>query len=260
MHPKLLDSLDRVQQEFRDDERCLGMFLWGSPGKKAAGEFSDLDVAAVVRDNDHEMLKKELPSVCERMFGQIVAWIPEGKQAKFVNYAFLFRDNDDLLLCDFAVVSENWIINETTDEPELRNQAIRLLEALQWHRPAQVVFKVDPHYGSATLMEVNGRFWGTMDISIQAGVNFPLLACRMATTATSPHALNTGPACGIVGLFHRDCCMQWKRMEGALPSGISFASKQIRSRICGSRIRCLFLARPSRSPPACRKTAVFGQP
>jgi hypothetical protein len=30
-------------------------------------------------------------------------------------------------------------------------------------------------------MELNPKFWGTLDLSIQAGVNFPLLACSMVT-------------------------------------------------------------------------------
>ena len=72
------------------------------------------------------------------------------------------------------------VINETTDEPALRDQAIMLLEALRWHGPAQVEFKIDSRDGTARLMEVNGRFWGTLDLSIQAGMNFPLMACRMA--------------------------------------------------------------------------------
>ena len=72
------------------------------------------------------------------------------------------------------------ILNETTYEPALRDQAIMLLEALRWHGPAQVEFKIDSRDGTARLMEVNGRFWGTLDLSIQAGMNFPLMACKMA--------------------------------------------------------------------------------
>jgi predicted ATP-grasp superfamily ATP-dependent carboligase len=50
-----------------------------------------------------------------------------------------------------------------------------LLETLRWHGPAQVEFKIDSRDGTARLMEVNGRFWGTLDLSIQAGINFPLM-------------------------------------------------------------------------------------
>jgi predicted ATP-grasp superfamily ATP-dependent carboligase len=72
------------------------------------------------------------------------------------------------------------IYNITTDERELKQKAVKLLRALNWHGPAQVEFKWDKGTGRAVLMEVNGRFWGTLDLSIQAGIHFPLLTCQMA--------------------------------------------------------------------------------
>lgn len=68
----------------------------------------------------------------------------------------------------------------TTREPELLDRAQRLLAALHWHGPAQVEFKVDPETGRTWLTEINGRFWGATDVAIQAGINFPLLTCRLA--------------------------------------------------------------------------------
>lgn len=72
------------------------------------------------------------------------------------------------------------IYNETTDEPGLKRRALRLLEALRWHGPAQVEFIRDAASGEAFLLEVNGRLWGTLDLAVAAGMDFPALACRMA--------------------------------------------------------------------------------
>jgi predicted ATP-grasp superfamily ATP-dependent carboligase len=71
-------------------------------------------------------------------------------------------------------------LNETTWEPELLERAATLWKALDWHGPAQVELKVDEKSGRASLLEVNGRFWGTLDLSVRAGVNFPWLAARIA--------------------------------------------------------------------------------
>jgi len=65
------------------------------------------------------------------------------------------------------------VYNETTWDPELAEKAVALLRALRWHGPAQVEFR------GGVLMEVNARFWGTLELAIRAGINFPLLACRM---------------------------------------------------------------------------------
>lgn len=70
--------------------------------------------------------------------------------------------------------------NETTDEPGLRDRAVALLRSLRWHGPAQVEFKIDARDGTPRLMEVNGRYWGTLGLAIEAGVDFPWLACRVA--------------------------------------------------------------------------------
>ena len=109
MHASLLEGLDRAQRELQSDDRCLAVFLWGSAGSKTADEFSDLDVAVVVRDDCYASLKEDVPALCERTFGRPIAWIPEGEQDAFVNYAFLFKAGADLLLCDLMVVSETWI-------------------------------------------------------------------------------------------------------------------------------------------------------
>ncbi len=72
------------------------------------------------------------------------------------------------------------IYNETTDEPDLVEMAVTLLRALNWHGPAQVEFQRASSTGHPYFLEVNGRFWGTLDLSVAAGMNFPVLACRMA--------------------------------------------------------------------------------
>jgi len=71
------------------------------------------------------------------------------------------------------------IYNITTDEPKLREYSIRILKELKWHGPAQVEFKMDSQEGVPKLMEVNPKFWGTLDLSIKAGIDFPYLACNM---------------------------------------------------------------------------------
>ena len=55
----------------------------------------------------------------------------------------------------------------------LVDMARNLLQALGWEGPAMVEFKVDPEDGRAVLLEVNGRYWGTIALPIMAGMDFP---------------------------------------------------------------------------------------
>jgi predicted ATP-grasp superfamily ATP-dependent carboligase len=82
------------------------------------------------------------------------------------------------------------IFNETTDEPDLVELALRLLKALRWHGPAQVEFLRDARDGVPRLMEVNGRLWGTVGLAVEAGIDMPTLACRLAHEGDIPSDLD----------------------------------------------------------------------
>ncbi len=108
MHPGLLDSLERLKAHFAEDCRCLGMYSWGSFGTSHADAYSDIDVAVVIVDDAYRDVKRELPGICEDIFGNLVAWLPEGESDNLVNYAFLFPYRDDLLLYDLKLVTASW--------------------------------------------------------------------------------------------------------------------------------------------------------
>lgn len=54
-----------------------------------------------------------------------------------------------------------------------------LLDALDWHGVAMVEFKTRPD-GTFCLMEINPRLWGSLALSIDAGVNFPIGLLKVA--------------------------------------------------------------------------------
>lgn len=70
-------------------------------------------------------------------------------------------------------------------DEKLFEQASRLLSALKWHGVAMVEFKVTAA-GEPYLMEINPRFWGSLQLAIDAGVDFPALLLAMKTTRIEP--------------------------------------------------------------------------
>ncbi len=60
-----------------------------------------------------------------------------------------------------------------------RTAALRILEGLRWHGVAMVEFRTRPD-GTPVFLEVNGRFWNSLPLSVYAGVDFPALLVRMA--------------------------------------------------------------------------------
>lgn len=62
----------------------------------------------------------------------------------------------------------------------------RLLDALDWQGVAMVECKRDAATGREIVMEVNGRFWGSLQLAIDAGVDFPALLSRCAAGESVP--------------------------------------------------------------------------
>jgi predicted ATP-grasp superfamily ATP-dependent carboligase len=64
--------------------------------------------------------------------------------------------------------------------PEALEHSRRLLERLGWHGVAMVEFKQDDRDDSFRLMEINGRFWGSLQLAIDSGVDFPAILLDIA--------------------------------------------------------------------------------
>jgi predicted ATP-grasp superfamily ATP-dependent carboligase len=60
-------------------------------------------------------------------------------------------------------------------DPDMVESAKKLLAAVGWRGVAMVEFKRDIRDRRAKLMEINGRFWGSLQLAISAGVDFPAL-------------------------------------------------------------------------------------
>ncbi|TKR25457.1 carboxylate--amine ligase [Natronomonas salsuginis] len=68
---------------------------------------------------------------------------------------------------------------ESIYKSKLEEPAVDLLEAMDWHGVAMVEFRLDERDGLPKLMEVNGRFWGSLPLAIAAGIDFPYLLYRL---------------------------------------------------------------------------------
>jgi len=70
---------------------------------------------------------------------------------------------------------------ETVQNDQIVDIAFHLLKTLRWFGVAMVEFRIDPRDGQPKLIEVNPRFWGSLQLSILAGVDFPYLVLQLMT-------------------------------------------------------------------------------
>jgi predicted ATP-grasp superfamily ATP-dependent carboligase len=73
-------------------------------------------------------------------------------------------------------------LRETIRDDEMVDLATDLLSSLHWKGVAMVEFRIDARTGTPTLMEINPRLWGSLALSVFAGVDFPYYLYQLATT------------------------------------------------------------------------------
>jgi len=71
-------------------------------------------------------------------------------------------------------------LRETIRRDDIKNLSLKLLKSMNWRGLAMVEFRVDARDGAPKLMEINPRFWGSLALSVAAGVDFPHLLYRLA--------------------------------------------------------------------------------
>lgn len=150
--------------------------------KKSVGEWGKVRAATNVEEAKtmwQEMLTRfdEPPLIQERIEGEEFG-------------IFFLADNGKLLatfahhrLRSFDVSGGASVLRESIDPPaDLLEYSQRLIESLHWTGPIMVEWKRDAKTQTPMLMEINGRFWGSLPLAIASGVDFPWLVYQRVTT------------------------------------------------------------------------------
>jgi predicted ATP-grasp superfamily ATP-dependent carboligase len=79
-------------------------------------------------------------------------------------------------------------------DPSLVAAGRRLLADLNWQGAAMIECKRDVNTGRHVFMELNGRLWGSLQLAIDAGVDFPalLVACALGTEVPAATGYRVG--------------------------------------------------------------------
>jgi predicted ATP-grasp superfamily ATP-dependent carboligase len=81
---------------------------------------------------------------------------------------------------------------------DLMEKSIALLQRLEWEGAAMVEYRHDPATGRSVLMEINGRFWGSLPLAYHAGAPFVWLTYSILGKGEEPALApyRTGLRCG----------------------------------------------------------------
>jgi len=77
---------------------------------------------------------------------------------------------------------------ESFHDPTLKEYGMRLLDSLNWHGVANIEFKQERSTGRLKLMEINPKFWASVEVALRAGVNFPYDVTQIAVGKEVPYS------------------------------------------------------------------------
>lgn len=126
---------------------------------------------------------------------------------------------------------------------KLMRQSVALLQELDWEGIAMVEYRHDPATGESALMEINGRFWGSLPLAWHAGASFPWLTYQLfgmgRALAASPY--RAGVRCRFMApetkrllrvMFQQDRIADRSLRFRRLPNLISYFIDFIRPGTC----------------------------
>ncbi len=118
--------------------------------------------------------------------------------------------------------------------PAMIDYATRIMQSVTWQGVAMVEFKVASDTGVPYLMEVNGRFWGSLQLAIDAGIDFPWLLYQLVTSGSVqplefPYKVGVRSQWWLGDLDHLLIRVQRRDMELNLPPGTPSKVQTIKS-------------------------------
>jgi predicted ATP-grasp superfamily ATP-dependent carboligase len=147
--------------------------------KLAHHEFGGRPIAfrhKALRVETFEALKATLTALPAGQYPMAQEFIP----GKGVGMSMLIRGGKAVLAFQHRRVREDppaggvgVLCESMAIDPELFRMSEQLLNAMGWEGVAMVEYRGDWQKRDYTLMEVNGRFWGSLPTAIHAGADFP---------------------------------------------------------------------------------------
>ena len=71
-------------------------------------------------------------------------------------------------------------VQESIHDPELKEIALKIMERLPWVGVVELEFMIDRINDRIVFMEINPRFWASLEMAVLAGVDFPYLYYKVA--------------------------------------------------------------------------------
>jgi predicted ATP-grasp superfamily ATP-dependent carboligase len=169
-----LKDLEEVKRKFQFPVVVKAAEEWGSV--KYANNIEEVyKFFKIIEKQFPEQIKEgKFPMVQEYIRGDghgFYALMDHGKLKAF----FMHKR-----LREFPATGGPSSLAESFYDDNLRFYGEKILKHLNWHGVAMVEFKKDKRDDMYKIMEINPKLWGSLALSIRAGIDFPFLLYKLA--------------------------------------------------------------------------------
>jgi len=134
---------------------------------------------------DYSNLLKEIYGESQKNYGPLIIQEKIPYQERYSVAILMNSDQVMKRCCVLRAIRFHPIHNgpasfvETVDKPHLVEMGKTLLQSIGYSGIAEIEFVIDSRNNEPKLMEINPRFWGSLQGAISAGVDFPYLLFQM---------------------------------------------------------------------------------
>jgi len=161
-----ISDLDLIKKEVKFPCVIKGIFEVGFNMVDYAADNTDLDSKYIKMCDRYNLSGKKLPMIQEYIKGYGCGFFAVYNEGK-CGLTFQHRR-----IREYPPRGGASVCAESFKHRLLEKFGRKLLDSLRWHGVAMVEFKMTEE-GIPILMEINPKFWGSLDLALEAGVNFP---------------------------------------------------------------------------------------
>jgi predicted ATP-grasp superfamily ATP-dependent carboligase len=123
---------------------------------------------------ESDVLNRNFPIIQERIFGKGYGFFAIYQKGICKKIFMHERIRENPISGGFSTCARSYY------DIKLLESGKKILDGLHWHGQAMVEFKKDDTDGEYKLIEINPKFWGSLELCLSSGMNFPLYLCEMA--------------------------------------------------------------------------------
>jgi len=132
------------------------------------------DALKFIQKSESEAMQRSFPLIQERIYGKGYGFFAIYQHGVCKKVFMHERIRENPVTGGVSTCARSFY------DPDLLEIGKKVLDGLHWHGQVMVEFKKDEKDGKYKLIEINPKFWGSLELCLSSGMNFPLFLCEMS--------------------------------------------------------------------------------